>query len=400
MLTLENGATGGPDPVAGTDLARALERRRATRLVVLNACHGARTAVVDSFDGLAQHLLSRGVPAVVAMRTAISDAAAVSFAAVLYRELAKGQTIESAMVEARRALSLGKHRTEWATPVLYLLAEDLQIFAAHPGEETTPRRGGRPWWRFAGSGLAAIAGIGAAALLMSRVPMGTDGGPCPPPPGLQDLQFVAIEPGVLPLGDRPLIVEEGFCIATKEVSRHDWQEVMGGELRRSDWPIDWPMTDVTPEAAESFLRELEARDPGVIYRLPTDIEWEFAARAGQTTDYFFGDDAGELHRYGNCKIILESDGHEGPAPVGTYMPNDLGLYDVHGNVAEWVQWPTDLGTAVGPEGQQLAVRMGGSFENAPRNCSFPGSRSRVRADVTSRPGTGFRVVRELESGDE
>ena len=401
VLKLENGATGGPDPVSGNDLARALERRQATRLVVLNACHGARAAADDTFDGLAQHLLSRGVPAVVAMRTAISDDAAVWFAAVLYRQLARGQTIETAMVEARHALALGQYRTEWATPVLYLLAEDLQIFAPQPGEAAAPRNGGRPRWRSIGPGLTVVAAIGLAALLLSKVPMGmsASSGPCPPPPGLQDLHLVAVEPDVLTVGDRTLTVEEGFCIATKEVSRRDWQEVMGGELRRPDWPLDWPMTDVTPEDAESFLRQLEARDPGVTYRLPTDVEWELAARAGQTTDYFFGEDAGELHKYGNCRNLLKSDGHEGPAPVGTYMPNDWGLYDVHGNVAEWVQWPADLEPTVDQEGHRLALRLGGALDNTVGNCSFAAVRKPVRADVDSRNDTGFRVARDLHSSE-
>ncbi len=102
VLKLED-ASGELDRVSGFDLARALERRTPPRLVVLNACHGARAAVDDAFDGMAQHLLSRGVPAVVAMRTAISDAAAVSFAGALYHQLATGRTVEGAMVEARRA---------------------------------------------------------------------------------------------------------------------------------------------------------------------------------------------------------------------------------------------------------------------------------------------------------
>ena len=111
-MKLEN-PSGGLNPVTGVDLARALERRTPPRLVVLNACHGAHAAIDDAFDGMAQHLLSRGVPAVVAMRTTISDAAAASFVA-LYSALARGQTIEAAMVEARRKLSLGEHRT-WRT---------------------------------------------------------------------------------------------------------------------------------------------------------------------------------------------------------------------------------------------------------------------------------------------
>ena len=126
QLILEN-KSGGSDVVSGADLARAFERGTTPRLVVLSACHGARAAVDDVFDGMAQHFLKRGVPAVVAMRTAITDAAAIAFAAALYQELAQGRSVEASMAEARRALSLGEHRTEWATPALYLRGENVRI---------------------------------------------------------------------------------------------------------------------------------------------------------------------------------------------------------------------------------------------------------------------------------
>ena len=394
VLKLED-ASGGLDAVNGIDLARALERRTAPRLVVLNACHGARAAADDAFDGMAQHLLSRGVPAVVAMRTAISDTAAVSFAAVLYRALAAGRTIEAAVAAARRTLSLGKHRGEWATPVLYLRRTNLRIFDPENGGARgwVPRSVRRrvPWL----SGAAAVL-VAAGLLLFFLTQSSAAPGPCPTPAGLQDLSFVEIDPGVVDLGAQKITVDTAFCIATKEVSRRDWLEVMGGEIRRPDWPLDWPMTDVTLEDANAFLTQLEARDPGVTYRLPTAAEWEYAARAGGTGDYFFGDDSSALHRYGNCKNFLRRDGHDGPAPIGSFLPNRWGLYDVHGNVAEWVEWPEDAGPASNDQGQEQAMRLGGSFENVPSNCGFGGGRSEVLADY-DRQDTGFRIFREFDS---
>ncbi len=404
LLKLED-ANGKPDPVSGGDLARALERRTAPRLVVLSICHGARTAVDDAFDGMAQHLLSRGIPAVVAMRTAISDAAAVPFAAALYRELAKGRTVEGAMAEARRALSLGKHRTEWATPVLYLRVNNVRILDADSNGRYPPTRrraGGR--FRKAVFPTAAIVAAGLSGVWMwqsgvpevpnATVPAGAvEPESCPPPLGLADLQFVKVGPGVIDLGDRKVTVEEAFCIGTKEVSRGDWLAVMGGELPRSEWPLDWPMTVATPDEADSFLRQLEARDPGATYRLPTNTEWELAARADQATEYFFGDDPAKLQRYGNCRNILGRDGYDGPAPIGSYEPSPWGLFDVHGNVAEWVRWSPGFEPTVDESGQELALRLGGSYNNVPRNCAF-GTRSEVKADV-NRSDTGFRVVREL-----
>ena len=390
-LKLED-KTGGPDDVTGNELARALERRTAPRLVVLNACHGARAAVDDAFDGMAQHLLSRGVPAVVAMRTSISDEAAVAFASALYRELAKGRTVETAVVEARRALSLGEHRAEWATPALYLRGEDVRVFDSVPADVPRAARG-------AGVRRAVVTAP-AAVVLGMLVYLGYLTWPetyatCPTAPGLHDLEFVRIEPGVVSSSERTISVLQPYCISTKEVSRRDWREVVGEPRRRSDWADDFPMTDVTPAAAEDFLEKLRIRDPGVVYRLPTADEWEYAGRAGQTAKYSFGADPSELHRYGNCDNYPRDDGSDGPAPVGSYKPNPWGLHDVHGNVAEWVQWPEDAGQAMDDEGAELAMRLGGSFESKPNYCGF--QRSDVLASIDNRQDTGFRVVRELRS---
>ncbi len=413
LLKLEK-PSGVVDPVNGIELARVLERRTPPRLAVVNACHGARAAVDDAFDGLAQHLLRRGVPAVVAMRTSISDSAAVSFAAALYRELAKGTSIEAAVIEARRALAVGERRAEWATPALYLRGEGVRILAGGTKAETEvagsgKAGGGRKWmggllgvvlvtaalvlWRFSGS--EDLGPVSPPTEL--ETPGGVvEEGPCPAPLGLQDLAFVQIDPGVVDLGDRIVTNGKAFCIGTKEVTRRDWLEVMGGELRRVEWSLDWPMTDVTPEMVSMFLGQLEARDPEVVYRLPTAAEWEFAARADQTTDFFFGDDVLELHRYGNCRNVLGRDGFDGPAPVGSFTPNAWGLYDVHGNVAEWVQWPEDTGPPVHEDGYEVSLRLGGSFNTAVSGCSFLSRDSEVKSDEKNREDTGFRVVREVE----
>ena len=140
---------------------------------------------------------------------------------------------------------------------------------------------------------------------------------------------------------------------------------------------------------------LESRDPGVTYRLPTANEWELAARAGQTTDYFFGDDSSDLDRYGNCRNVLGRDGYDGPAPVGSYQKNEWGLYDVHGNVAEWVQW-SEASETLADDDQKTALRLGGSHDT--QNCMFD-VRSQVKEDA-GRFSTGFRVVRQLTALDD
>lgn len=174
----------------------------------------------------------------VAMRTSISDTAAVSFAAELYRELARGRPVEAAMAVARRGLSLGKNRSEWATPVLYLRGENVRIFDVDPATNSVPppRQFVPGRRKVVGLSLAAfVASLIASVIGFAIFTMWPNGqGPCPPPPGLTDLRFVKIDPSVAPLAERSATVTKAYCIATKELSRRDWQSVMGGKLGRPE----------------------------------------------------------------------------------------------------------------------------------------------------------------------
>jgi formylglycine-generating enzyme required for sulfatase activity len=91
-----------------------------------------------------------------------------------------------------------------------------------------------------------------------------------------------------------------------------------------------PVISITHHAAMEYCRWLTEKT-GKLYRLPTEAEWEYACRAGSKTAYSFGDDAKKLSEYG-----WFADNSEGaPQPVGKKKPNAWGLYDMHGNVAEW-----------------------------------------------------------------
>src|SRR5690606_24146296 len=91
-----------------------------------------------------------------------------------------------------------------------------------------------------------------------------------------------------------------------------------------------PVGNVTQLAASKFCQWLSAKT-GHFYRLPTEAEWEYAARAGSQSAYHFGDDLDKLDDY--AWYYENSDGSY--KPVGTKLPNKWGLYDMHGNVAEW-----------------------------------------------------------------
>jgi uncharacterized RDD family membrane protein YckC len=120
--------------VTGRDLGMMLRGSRSLRLVVLNACEGARSAVDDPFGGVAQALVRQGLPAVIAMQFEISDPAALLFSQSFYQAVADLLPTDVAMVEARRAIFAADNEVEWATPVIYLRASDGRIFAEVPPE--------------------------------------------------------------------------------------------------------------------------------------------------------------------------------------------------------------------------------------------------------------------------
>src|SRR5262245_23998009 len=154
-----------------------------------------------------------------------------------------------------------------------------------------------------------------------------------------------------------------------------------------------PVKNVSWDDVQEFIRRLQAREGGVTYRLPTEAESEYAARAETTTRWSFGDDASQLGRY------AWYDGNAGRQthPVGQLQPNPWGLYDMHGNVWEWVQdwhgkYTSD--TAVDPTGPSSGshrVSRGGSWNSDARLC-----RSANR--IYGAPGerhvlVGFRLLR-------
>jgi formylglycine-generating enzyme required for sulfatase activity len=181
-----------------------------------------------------------------------------------------------------------------------------------------------------------------------------------------------------------------------------------------------PMVGVSWDDAQAFILWLNrkhgiAADAPDRFRLPTEAEWEFAARAGTRTPYSFGDSAGHLCLYANGaderfttwlgdSSKCDDEWGAQPAPVGSFKPNPLGLYDMHGNIWEWVGdcWVGDL--------HQLAIngppQPSGPSANCARRTARGGSwasppralRSDARLSFApghARPTLGFRVARTL-----
>ncbi len=199
-------------------------------------------------------------------------------------------------------------------------------------------------------------------------------------------------------------IERPFAIGVYEVTFDNWQACIdaGGCARMPD-DHKWgrgrrPVINVTWQDARTYLAWLSEKT-GQHYRLPSEAEWEYAARAGTTTDYWWGDQIGE--NLGNCRDCKSQWSAQGSAPVGSFAANPFGLFDVHGNIWEMTQdcWnethagvPVD-GTARNTGDCQYRVMRSGSWYYFSKN-----SRSswRFRNDARIKSyGVGFRVVREM-----
>jgi formylglycine-generating enzyme required for sulfatase activity len=182
-----------------------------------------------------------------------------------------------------------------------------------------------------------------------------------------------------------------------------------------------PVLGITHHAAMQYCRWLSFKT-GKTYRLPTEAEWEYAARAGTKTAYFFGDDPAKLGDY----AWFADNSEEKTKPVGQKKPNPWGLYDMYGNVAEWCldhyrkdyysTQPLDrpaLQPVLVPTDRRFShVARGGSWADEAPRCRSAARRgsdpSWIKLDpqrpqsiwwLTSADFVGFRVVRPVEEQD-
>ena len=167
-------------------------------------------------------------------------------------------------------------------------------------------------------------------------------------------------------------ISKKFYLATTEVTQGMWYELMdyqpGKEKRwqRQDWK-HLPVSRVSWQSVHEFIDVINDLDDTYRYRLPTEAEWEYAARAGTSGLRPFEYD--EMSKYA---WFRESSGNK-PMPVGTLKPNAWGLYDMVGNLWEWVDDSFDpdyyqVSPPIDPPGAQLSARKsmrGGSYHCTP-----------------------------------
>ncbi len=220
-------------------------------------------------------------------------------------------------------------------------------------------------------------------------------------------QLVTLKAGRFVMGDarRPQSVDNSFAIGTHEVTFDEWERCVaeGGCGYQPD-DAGWgrgrhPVIRINLRDIEAYLSWL-SRKTGYQYRLPTEVEWEYAARAGSGGEFWFGDEMSSGRA--NCRGCGVTHG-EGTLPVGSFDvdqggvcrpdrlggENCFGLHDVHGNVWEWAC--TEI--AEGARCREAVVR-GGSWANGV-HLVRAASRARV-SDSTRSAGVGLRVVREVD----
>ena len=166
LLVLEDGA-GASHLVSSQVLGTLLHDEPSLRLAVLNACEGARGSHSGPFAGTAQTLVQKGIPAVVAMQSPITDGAAKILAHEFYLALADGYPVDAALAEARKAIYRQGNEHEWGTPVLFMRSTDgiLWQMAAREENQVADERE-QPWWegisvQSAGDVIIGFAGAGA-----------------------------------------------------------------------------------------------------------------------------------------------------------------------------------------------------------------------------------------------
>ena len=233
--------------------------------------------------------------------------------------------------------------------------------------------------------------------------------------GGAQIDMVQIAPGIFLMGSPGLdlmrgrdegpphlvTISQGFYLGKYEVTQGEWERVMGtrpwqGMPLVTEGP-DYPAVYVSWWDAQAFIGKLNAAAGDSVYRLPTEAEWEYACRAGTMTLWSCGSDMGQLSNFawyysGRTDISY-------PQKVGGKKPNPWGLYDVHGNVREWVyDWYEDgyynnfaNPDPKGPDtGTERAVRGGYWRDDA----QYVRSANRFHQTPDERDGLiGFRLLR-------
>jgi formylglycine-generating enzyme required for sulfatase activity len=192
-------------------------------------------------------------------------------------------------------------------------------------------------------------------------------------------------------------IAKAFYMGKFEVTQAQWQSITGDQNARADpKTANNPQAHVSFDDAQAFIAKLAAKEKTTKYRLPTEAEWEYAARAGSKDAWLCGNDSVCLDRFAWYAANAKGE----PRPVGQKAPNGFGLYDIFGNLDEWTaDWYDYAYYAISPaadpkgasDGYSRVLRGGGylygadGLRSASRNSATPDARHN---------DFGFRLVLE------
>lgn len=174
----------------------------------------------------------------------------------------------------------------------------------------------------------------------------------------------------------------GFWMSRGEITREQYARL----VPEADYPAETagaglPVTGVSWDEAAAFAAAF-SNGSGGRFRLPTEMEWEYACRAGADTAYYFGADPEQLPDF----AWFNENSSGGPQPVEKKKPNAWGLHDMHGNVAEWCVSRRN--------GEEARVYRGGSWRCPPAECRAAARGLHIPGQTTPPADTGIRLLRE------
>lgn len=221
-------------------------------------------------------------------------------------------------------------------------------------------------------------------------------------PILKLIEMVPVKGGTFRMGDKFEVTLSDYVIGKYPVTQKLWQVVMGNNPSHFKGD-DLPVENISWNNCQQFIQKLNEKvgkvfSEGRAYRLPSEAEWEFAARGGTLSKGYEYAGSNSLEEVGWC---MENSGSK-TQPVGQKKANELGLFDMSGNVWEWCQgwygeypqkpvrdWP-------GPNTGALRVGRGGSWGSTALNCR-PMYRNSWLPDDGRFSFLGFRLVLSLQS---